>query len=201
LTEDSDYVPKVNIKGESLDDHADVNQHTALDVRAPKRLRPIPTPISAPALLTALPTIDHAPQEKATADNSSISEGSKLDRTSPAPAPATATTTLRRGPAPQSTRSSSSSKSGSSTHPTRRTRRRTATTRTKRTPCDYCSKTFSRVQDAQRHITTSCTANPDKMGVQCPECGSVLSRLDAAQRHWRGHENPSCEAPEWALRA
>ena len=60
---------------------------------------------------------------------------------------------------------------------------------------------FSRMQDAQHHIATSCMANLDKMGMQCPECGSMLSRLDLAQRHWRGHENRSCEAPERALRA
>jgi len=189
LIEDGDYVPKININGESLDGNVDVNQQFVLDVRAPKRLRPIVTPTSAPALLIPLPTFEHAPQET---DNASVSEDNnfKLDRTSPAPVP---TTTLR-----PSTQSARSSKSGS-TH--RRARRRTAPARAKRTPCEYCTKTFSRVQDAERHIATSCTANPDKMGVECPECGSVLSRLDAAQRHWRGHENPSCEPPEWALRA
>lgn len=80
-------------------------------------------------------------------------------------------------------------------------RRAGAARRVKRTPCEFCTKTFSRMQDAQRHMATTCTANPDKTGVECPECHSVLSRLDAAQRHWRGHENPTCEPPAWAQRA
>jgi hypothetical protein len=83
-------------------------------------------------------------------------------------------------------------------------RRRTTTgatnaKRSKRTPCDFCGKTFTRVQDAQRHMTTSCAASPEKVGVECPQCNSVLSRLDAAQRHWRGHENPTCPTPSWMI--
>ncbi|KAH8986087.1 hypothetical protein EDB86DRAFT_2956729 [Lactarius hatsudake] len=70
--------------------------------------------------------------------------------------------------------------------------------RAKRTKCDFCPRTFSRAQDAQRHAVASCMENPNREGVRCPECGEVLSRLDSAQRHWRGHENPECEAPEWA---
>lgn len=66
-----------------------------------------------------------------------------------------------------------------------------------RHPCEYCPKTFSRLQDQQRHSSTSCDASPNRATVDCPECGQILSRLDAAQRHWRGHENPSCEPPEW----
>lgn len=92
-----------------------------------------------------------------------------------------------------------------STSTPRRARRRTGTgagraTRAKRTPCKFCGKTFSRVQDMQRHTSASCEASPDKTGVQCPECCQVLSRLDAAQRHWRGHENPTCPPPEWMNR-
>ena len=64
-------------------------------------------------------------------------------------------------------------------------------------PCKYCPKTFTRLQDQQRHITTSCNASPEKKTVPCPECGSILSRVDAAQRHWRSHANPKCETPEW----
>lgn len=185
VSEDGDYVPEININGEPLNDDVNVNQ-LFLDIRAPKRLRPVATPTSAPALLIPLPTIGHAPQE-ATTDNTSV-DGDNSDRTSPAPAP----TTTRR----PATRPASSSASRS-TH--RRPGRRPGPTRTKRTPCEYCPKTFTRMQDAQRHSATSCAANPDKAGVECPACGSVLSRLDAAQRHWRGHENPECEAPEWAL--
>jgi hypothetical protein len=68
----------------------------------------------------------------------------------------------------------------------------------RRTKCEYCPKTFTRMQDAQRHAERSCRDNPSRTGVLCPECGEVLSRLDSAQRHWRGHENPQCEPPEWA---
>ena len=192
VSENGDYVLKIDINGESPDDDDDdVHQSIAFDVRAPKRLRPVAMPSSAPALLTPLPTVFQP--EESNAQSSSIDE----DRTSHAPVPTptpTTTTTTRR---PASTRTTASS-SGSA-H--RRTRKRTGPARTKRTQCQYCNKTFSRVQDAQRHIATSCAASPEKAGVECPECGSVLSRLDAAQRHWRGHENPGCEAPEWALRA
>ncbi|KAI9451120.1 hypothetical protein BJY52DRAFT_1299435 [Lactarius psammicola] len=82
----------------------------------------------------------------------------------------------------------------------RRRRAGTSTSggRARRTKCQFCPKTFSRAQDAQRHAATTCDASPEKAGVQCPECGNVLSRLDAAQRHWRGHENPQCETPAWA---
>ncbi|KAH9073554.1 hypothetical protein EDB83DRAFT_2672875 [Lactarius deliciosus] len=89
--------------------------------------------------------------------------------------------------------------------PARRARRRAGTggsggrpARAKRTKCEFCPRTFSRAQDAQRHAVASCAENPDREGVRCPECGEVLSRQDSAQRHWRGHENPQCEAPEWA---
>jgi uncharacterized Zn-finger protein len=192
VSENGDYVQKMDINGDSHDDDVGVHQNIVFDVRAPKRLRPVATPTSAPALLTPLPVVSHAPEES-NADSSSIDE----DRTSPAPVPTpTPTTTTRR---PASTRTTASSSGSGSAH--RRSRKRTGPTRTKRTQCQYCNKTFSRVQDAQRHIATSCAASPDKAGVECPECGSVLSRLDAAQRHWRGHENPGCEAPEWALHA
>src|SRR6266702_1289359 len=69
----------------------------------------------------------------------------------------------------------------------RRGRRRAGTSgaRARRTKCEFCPKTFSRARDAQRHTATTCDANPEKAGVQCPECGKVLSRLDAAQRHWQ----------------
>jgi hypothetical protein len=80
--------------------------------------------------------------------------------------------------------------------PARKSRGRSR--RTPRTKCEFCPKTFSRMQDAQRHAVASCPDNPSKAGVACPECGEVLSRQDSAQRHWRGHENPKCEPPEWA---
>jgi hypothetical protein len=67
----------------------------------------------------------------------------------------------------------------------------------KRFPCEYCHRTFTRLQDQQRHSTASCIASPNKATIECPECHSILSRMDAAQRHWRSHENPQCETPEW----
>ncbi|KAH9165518.1 hypothetical protein EDB89DRAFT_2009120 [Lactarius sanguifluus] len=87
----------------------------------------------------------------------------------------------------------------------RRARRRAGTSgssggrpaRAKRTKCEFCPRTFTRAQDAQRHAVASCAENPNREGVRCPECGEVLSRQDSAQRHWRGHENPQCETPEW----
>jgi endogenous inhibitor of DNA gyrase (YacG/DUF329 family) len=166
---------EVNVDGDAF--NINQNQQVAMpDVRASKRIRPFTTvtATSAPALLTVpLPAVDSA-HPNTTEDNQSS--------TSTAPASSSASASV---PAP------------------RRPRRRGggAGTRVKRTPCPYCAKSFSRVQDAQRHVTTSCAVSPEKTGVECPECGSVLSRLDAAQRHWRGHENPMCEPPEWALRA
>ncbi|KAH9978384.1 hypothetical protein BJV74DRAFT_859541, partial [Russula compacta] len=102
-------------------------------------------------------------------------------------------------PAPSPASISGSSSISTASAPQRRAGRRRPQ-RVRRTPCEFCAKTFARIQDAQRHMATSCSANPDKMGVECPECHSVLSRLDAAQRHWRGHENPTCETPAWAQR-
>jgi C2H2 type zinc finger protein len=66
-----------------------------------------------------------------------------------------------------------------------------------RHPCRVCKKTFSRSQDLERHIRTSCTSSNQRATVVCPECHSVLSRMDAAQRHWRAHQNPTCPPPDW----
>jgi hypothetical protein len=140
---------------------------------------------SAPALFPVpLPEVD---------DGGSTEEGNGKPHITlpPATSAAASASVFAAPPAPTSTQ--------------RRTRRRTGTgggrtTRAKRTPCEFCGKTFSRVQDAQRHITTSCAASPEKAGVECPECNAVLSRLDAAQRHWRGHENPTSPRPAWMNR-
>jgi hypothetical protein len=111
-------------------------------------------------------------------DASSISSGSQSQSHSLAPLSPTPSLT----PAP--------------TPPARKARGRSR--RTPRTKCEFCPKTFSRMQDAERHAKASCPDNPSKAGVPCPECGEVLSRQDSAQRHWRGHEKPECEPPEWA---
>lgn len=179
----------VNVDGDAFNVDVNQNQQVAVpDVRASKRIRPFTTvtvtAASAPALLTVpLPAVDSTHSNATTtATTDDDNDQSSTASTAPPSASASASASV---PAP------------------RRPRRRGGGTgtRVKRTPCPYCAKSFSRVQDAQRHVSTSCAASPEKEGVECPECGKVLSRLDAVKRHWRGHENPTCEPPEWALRA
>lgn len=160
---------------------------------------------SAPARLTTpLPDVDYVhvqPEDD---------KRRKFLAIAPAPPPASAfafasTSTSTSAPAPPFTSPSSSISTPASGRPQRRpgNRRRGGGTKTgknargKRHPCEYCPKTFSRLQDQHRHSTTSCSASPLRSTVVCPECGSILSRLDAAQRHWRGHENPTCPTPDW----
>ncbi|KAI0265611.1 hypothetical protein BC834DRAFT_969992 [Gloeopeniophorella convolvens] len=141
-----------------------------------KRRRSIIAPTSAPACLSIpLPAIDPPPQAiyEAAESSSATVPGSQI-------APATGK------PPPKARR-----RAGGSTK-----------ARVKRTGCEFCGKTFTRLQDAYRHAQMSCKDNPAKEGgIECPECGSVLSRLDAAQRHWRGHENPRAPVPEWVGRS
>jgi hypothetical protein len=142
----------------------------------PCHVSPTPSPPNLPDCAPASPIQDDMSEYKTSLPPTPTPATTSTSTPSPAPAPAPA-------PAPRPTR-----------------RRAGGATRVKRTQCEYCSKTFSRVQDAQRHAA-ACAVRPDNKGVECPECGAVLSRVDAAQRHWRGHENPTCEPPEWALRA
>ncbi|KAH8986700.1 hypothetical protein EDB92DRAFT_1230348 [Lactarius akahatsu] len=121
-----------------------------------------------------------APFTPATASTSTAPLPSPVPASTSAPAPA---------PAPRRARRRAGTGAGGSGGRAARARR---------TKCEFCPRTFSRAQDAQRHAVASCAENPDKAGVRCPECGEVLSRLDSAQRHWRGHENPQCETPKWA---
>jgi len=172
---------------------------------------------SAPARITALPNVEPqaAPAKNEYDDDddgrSSISVSSSSyycpSRQSLAPpTPGSATSpTLSSASSPASA-SASASPPAPAPAPRRSRKRaggssRSTAGRARRTACDHCGKTFSRLQDAQRHATTSCPDNPDREGVECPEpeCGSVLSRLDAAQRHWRGHKDPKCEPPSWAI--
>ncbi|KAI9507244.1 hypothetical protein F5148DRAFT_142965 [Russula earlei] len=152
---------------------------------------------SAPAIFSVpLPEVEQGSDDAETGSvdrNSSepfddLAFGSPAPSSIPSPAPSI--------PAPAFDSAPATSSSTSGQRRPRARRRSGATSRQKRTPCEYCTKTFSRIQDAQRHIATSCNASPKKMGVECPKCGSVLSRLDAAQRHWR--QNRACAPPEWA---
>ncbi|KAI0298139.1 hypothetical protein B0F90DRAFT_1735309 [Multifurca ochricompacta] len=160
------------------------------DAHASKRRRSITKVTSAPARFTIpLPIVENVydydegfifSMSSSISTSTSTSTSTPSPTPTPAPAPAEATTRAQRKNA--------------------RGRVSLSSSRTKRTRCDFCSKTFSRPQDAQRHMATSCAASPEKAGVECPECDAVLSRLDAAQRHWRSHENPTCEPPSWAHR-
>jgi uncharacterized Zn-finger protein len=176
---------------------------TVEGVRAFKRSRSgiveTTTATSAPALLSVpLPNVEqHARDDSESsgsvdgdssqllADLSSLAASSPASVPSPSPSPS---------PAPAASTRAKASASGGR-------RRGGGSARPKRTTCLYCTQTFSRPQDAQRHIATSCNASPNKMGVVCPECHQVLSRTDAAKRHWRQHENPTCAPPEWVMRA
>lgn len=193
-----------DVDGDACNAGIDQNQHNISDVRASKRICPYVTATSAPALMTVpLPTVDPA-QKDITTDTASRKHEDDSSNSTSSP--------VARHPTPISASSTSTTTTASTSAPAhaapparaaRRTRRKAgAATRPKRTQCVYCHKTFTRVQDADRHIATSCSASPEKKGVECPECGAVLSRNDAAMRHWRGaHENSTCEPPEWARRA
>lgn len=186
----------------------------------------IATTGSAPARLTVLPDIEQpyqsrkflaiapappfAPRSPSPTPSASSTSTSTLAPRVRAPAPAFPSPSPSPCSSPSPSPSPSPPPSAPASGKPRRTtgtgtRRRgggtktkaTAGGRSKRHPCEYCPKTFSRLQDQQRHSSTSCNASPNRATVVCPECGSVLSRLDAAQRHWRGHENPSCAPPEW----
>ncbi|KAI0299491.1 hypothetical protein BC826DRAFT_34644 [Russula brevipes] len=185
------YGQNANLDTEASGRGVNVNQHLLSGVRASKRMRSVTAATSAPPRLPIpLPDVERTPSDPAA--SGSADEGDNSATLLHAPAPVF----LAPSPSPSSARSPTPAPGQRN-----RGRRRGGTARAKRTPCNFCPKTFSRMQDAQRHMDTSCMQNPEKQGVQCPECGAVLSRLDAAQRHWRGHENPSCEAPEWANRA
>lgn len=186
----------VHVDGDAFNVDINENQQVVMsDVRGSKRIRPFAavTATSAPALLTIpLPAVESTPYT-ATNDASLTHDDNNNQPTAPTSTPTSTSTSA----AP-----SSSSSSAPAPAPRRTRRRGGGATRAKRTQCEYCSKSFSRVQDAQRHVATSCAASPDRTGIECPACDSVLSRLDAAQRHWRGkHENSTCEPPEWALHA
>ncbi|KAH9055244.1 hypothetical protein EDB87DRAFT_1341620 [Lactarius vividus] len=151
---------------------------------------------SAPArFIVPLPNVE---KNDCDDDDGKSSVSSSSSGSSQSLAPASASTSAASLPSPVPTTTS--------TVAPRRARRRAGTSggsggrapRARRTKCDFCPKLFTRAQDAQRHAAASCVENPNRAGVRCPECGQVLSRQDSAQRHWRGHENPQCETPEWA---
>lgn len=203
-----DRVPQqvINLNGSTSDastGNADVDLCSAPITRVLKRSRSVTAMGSAPARLTApLPDVESVPEED---------KRRKFLAIAPVPSPtaASASTPSTPTPAPAPTFPSSPasiSTPASGGRPPRRpgNRRRGGGSKSagknprgKRHPCRYCNKTFSRLQDQQRHSTTACDASPHRSTVDCPECGSILSRLDAAQRHWRGHENPTCPTPEW----
>lgn len=147
------------------------------------------------------------PPASPTLSSMSTSTSASTPTLAPVPMPLRVPTPPPASPSPStaSASTSASSPAAPTRTPNRRAtsnRRRAAAARSKskprkRFPCEYCDKTFSRLQDQQRHSATSCNASPNRSTVDCPECGAILSRLDAAQRHWRGHENPSCAPPEW----
>ena len=204
--------PIMNVNGFTSDvatGNANVDLHTASNTRPLKRRHSVIATGSAPPRLTIpLPDLEHVQPED--------DKRRKFLAIAPAPSPtsasasASASTSTTASPAPifPSPSPSAFIPTPASEKPQRRPgnrRRGGGTTRStgknargKRHPCEYCGKTFSRLQDQQRHSTTSCDASPIRSTVECPECKAILSRLDAAQRHWRGHENPSCPAPEWA---
>lgn len=190
---------------ETATGNADVDPRgSASSTRVLKRTHSAMATGSAPARLST-PLPDLQPEED---------KRRKFLAILPAPPPvsasgSTATSTPIFAPAPTfPSPTSTSTSTPASGKPQRRTggnRRRGGgssssggrNARGKRHPCEYCNKTFSRLQDQQRHSTTSCNASPHKATVECPECGAILSRMDAAQRHWRNHENPKCATPDW----
>ena len=183
---------------EAATGNADIDLRNALNTRVLKRPRSVIEIGSAPARLTIpLPDVQLEDDERR-----------KFLAIAPAPLPASSSSTTISTPisAPAPTFPSPStpaSTPAASGRPQRRpgNRRRGGGKgpgkNTRKHPCEYCGKTFTRLQDQQRHIMTSCNASPHKSTVDCPECGAILSRMDAAQRHWRNHENPTCETPAW----
>jgi len=181
--------------------------------RVPKRSRDVVATGSAPARLAVpLPEVERAQlpgddseyyrrkflaiapaPESPLASGSGSGSGSSTPTPTPTSTPLPVPVSAPSTPAPVKPRRANRRRAaGSSSSST------TTTRRTKRFPCEYnCGKTFSRLQDQQRHSVSACDASPTRATVVCPECRSVLSRLDAAQRHWRGHENPTCAAPDW----
>ena len=157
--------------------------HTSKRRRAAAGAMMIPKATSAPArFIVPLPNIvESAPPQCDDDETSSICSGSTNSQTQ----------NQSSSLAPFSTPSPAPP-------PARKAPRGGRRSRVPRTKCEFCPKTFSRTQDAQRHATASCPDNPLKAGVRCPECGEVLSRPDSAKRHWRGHASPRCEPPEWA---
>jgi hypothetical protein len=146
---------------------------------------------SAPARFTVpLPNVEHAHHEKNDCDDddgsSSISSSSQSSLTLTTPLSMSASLFPSPAPAARASRRGGRRRAGTSGG---------RVVRTPRTPCEYCPKTFTRAQDAQRHAAASCPENPNREGVRCPECGEVLSRSDSAQRHYRGHKNPQSEPP------
>jgi len=187
--------PSITVEGD--------NRRIASGIRASKRSRSsaveTATASSAPALLSIpLPNVEKAQDDSESSGSVDGDSSSRLLADLPPPTPSPSSSSIP-SPSPSPSPAPAASPSGGQ----RRTRRRGggSSARPKRTPCEYCNRTFSRIQDAQRHIATSCNASPKKTGVVCPECSQVLSRTDAAQRHWRQHENPTCATPEWAMRA
>jgi hypothetical protein len=194
--------PITNVNGSTSDaatGNADVDLRSASNTHALKRSHSVIATGSAPARLTTpLPDVEYIQPED--------DKRRKFLAIAPAPPPASASaSTFTSAPAPPFPSPSPSISTPASGRPQRRAgnRRRGGCTKTgknargKRHPCEYCGKTFSRLQDQHRHTTTSCNASPLRSTVDCPECGSILSRLDAAQRHWRQHENPTCPTPDW----
>lgn len=209
--EADDYSPQliVNVNGFTSDaatgnTDVDPSFRGASNIRALKRSRSVVATGTAPARLTIpLPDVEYV--QPAEEDNL---KRRKFLAIAPAPSPTLASASASSSAsAPTFPSPSASVPTPASGRPQRRPgnrRRGGGTTRSagknargKRHPCEYCGKTFSRLQDQQRHSTTSCNASPHRSTVDCPECGAILSRLDAAQRHWRGHENPTCPTPDW----
>ncbi|KAF8070764.1 hypothetical protein FPV67DRAFT_1042448 [Lyophyllum atratum] len=57
-----------------------------------------------------------------------------------------------------------------------------------RCPYGWCSSTFTRIGDLERHLTTASIHNPTKAGTadsskRCRKCGEQFSRSDARNRH------------------
>lgn len=205
--------PIINVNGSSTSDatpgNADVDLRggSALNTRALKRSHSVIATGSAPARLTVpLPDVEYVQPEDDKRRKFLAIAPAPSESPSPASAPACTPTSAPAPTFPSPSASDSvSTPAPASGKPQRRTgnRRRGGGTGTrknargKRHPCTFCDKTFSRLQDQQRHCTTSCNASPHRLTVDCPECGAILSRVDAAQRHWRQHENPTCPTPDW----
>ena len=201
----------INVKG-SASDHAAATGNADVDLRSAantrrvlKRRHSLIATGSATARLTTPPPdveddkrrkllpIAPAPLPASSSSSTRTSTPTSIPAPAPAPTPTAVPTSAPPAPGGRPQRRPVNGRRGASASGARTSKN----LRGKRYPCDYCPKTFSRMQDQHRHTTTSCNASPNRSTVDCPECGAILSRLDAAQRHWRGHENPSCETPDW----